>query len=145
VRIVLLLFVLSFSLIYALRRGGEPERAVAIIFILMIISDPLVHVVTPKKFTVLDPGHFIIDLIGWIALLGVALRAHRFWPLWVSALQTISLIAHISKLLDYSIHPVAYGIMQVAGSYPLLIILTIGTYNHQARLHRNGSDIPWNA
>jgi hypothetical protein len=135
VRIVLLLFVLSFSLIYALRRGGKPERAVAIIFILMIISDPLVHVVTPKKFTALDPGHFIIDLIGWIALLGVALRA----------LQTISLIAHISKFLDYSIHPVAYGIMQVAGSYPLLIILIIGTYNHQVRLRRNGSDIPWNA
>jgi hypothetical protein len=144
-RIVLFLFVLSFSVVYALRRGGEPERAVAIILILMAISDPLVHVVTPEKFTVLDPGHFIIDLVGWIAMLSIALRAKRFWPLCVSALQTISLIAHITKFLDYSIHPVAYGIMQVASSYPLLITLIIGTYNHQKRLRRIGSDAPWNA
>jgi hypothetical protein len=109
----------------------------------MLGIDPFVHALTPVTFARLDPGHFIIDLLGWSALLVVAIRARRFWPLWVSSLQTISLIAHVTKFLDYSIHPLGYATMQVSSSYPLLIILMIGTYNHQARLQRVGSDPPW--
>jgi hypothetical protein len=142
-RLILFLTLLGVSVIYALRRGGEPERAAAVVFILMTISDPFVHALTPLSYIKLDPGHFIIDFTGWVLLLAIALRANRFWPLWVSSLQTVSLIAHIAKLLDYSIHPVGYAIMQVASSYPLLLILIIGTYNHEKRLRQSGSDRPW--
>jgi phosphoglycerol transferase MdoB-like AlkP superfamily enzyme len=109
----------------------------------MLISDPFVHAFTPKRFSVLDPGHFIIDILAWLAFFAIALRAQRFWILCVSSLQTISLIAHVAKLLDYSVHPTAYGIMQVASSWPLLILLIIGTFNHRARLQQNGKDPSW--
>lgn len=143
VRLVLFLTLLAVSLLYALRKGGGPERAAAIVFIFMTISDPFVHALTPYNYAKLDPGHFIIDLMGWCALLVIALRAERLWPLWVSSLQTISLIAHITKYLDYSIHPFVYAIMQVASSYPLLLLLILGTYNHQVRLQQSGNDRPW--
>jgi hypothetical protein len=143
VRLVIFLTLFAISVLYALRKGGGPERAAAIIFIFMTVSDPFVHALTPPTYVKLDPGHFIIDLLGWAALLFVALSANRFWPLWVSSLQTISLIAHVTKFLDYSIHPLVYAIMQVSSFYPLLIILMIGTYNHQMRLQHKGSDPPW--
>ena len=142
-RLILFLMLLSLSIVYAIRRGGEPERAVAIILIFMTISDPFVHAITPLTYIELDPGHFIIDLGGWSACLVVALRAQRVWPLWITSLQTISLIAHVTRLVDYSVHPTAYAIMQVASSYPLLMILIIGTRNHQQRLLQNGSDPSW--
>lgn len=142
-RVFLFITLLVCSVAYALLRGGKPERAAAIIFILMAISDPFVHEFTPLTYSLLDPGHFIIDMLGWCALLAVALRAKRIWPLWVSSFQSVSLIAHITKFLDYSIHPVVYAIMQVSSSYPLLIILIIGTFNHQQRIRLNGSDPHW--
>jgi hypothetical protein len=143
VRLILFLTLLIGSVTYALLRGGKPERAAAIVFLLMAIGDPFVHEFTPPTYTILDPGHFVIDLLAWCALLAIALRAKRFWPLWISSLQTISLIAHVTKLLDYSIHPTVYAIMQVSSSYPLLIILVIGTLNHQRRLRGSGSDPHW--
>lgn len=142
-RLVVFLILLLTSTFYALLRGGEPERAAAVVVIAMTLSDPFVHALTPYTSADLDPGHFIIDLVGWFALLAIALKANRIWPLWVSSLQTISLIAHVAKFLDYSIHPLAYAIMQVSSSYPLLFILGIGTYKHQKRLQQIGKDPPW--
>ena len=142
-RTTIFLVLLVLSIAYALKKGGAPERAAALVFVLMTISDPFVHALTPMQYTAIDPGHFGIDLAGWGALLVIALRARRFWPLWVSSFQTVSLVAHVVKFLDYTIHPVAYGAMQVAGSYPLLILLMIGTFNHQKRLAKNGNDPHW--
>lgn len=142
-RIIFASFLFLACVGYALWKGGRPERAVALTFILMIGADPFVHSLTPATYVDLDPGHFIIDFVGWAVLLYVALRALRLWPLWVSSLQTISLIAHVIKLLNYSIHPLVYAIMQVSSSYLLLTVLTIGTYCHQKTLHRIGSDLPW--
>jgi hypothetical protein len=143
VRLIFYLLLLCASVFYALRQGGGPERAAAITFILMNISDPFVHAFTPTQFDALDPGHLIIDFLGWLALFTIALRAKRFWPLWVSSLQTISLIAHVAKFLDYSIHPIAYFTMQVASSYLYLVVLIIGTYYHQKRRKKNGNDPSW--
>ncbi|GAB5486497.1 MAG: hypothetical protein Pars2KO_00670 [Parasphingorhabdus sp.] len=142
-RIAFFLLVLAAVVIYAIYRGGTPERAVASVALLAVSLDPFVHSVTPVAYSKMDPGHLVIDVIVWGAFLWVALRANRFWPLCVVSLQTIALVAHIAKLMDVSIHPQAYFIMQVASSYPLLITLAIGTYCHQRRLKEHGTDPSW--
>ena len=129
--------------IYALYRGGGPERWVASVVIGMVLLDPAVHVFTPLNYTALDPGHLIIDAIAWIGLFAIALRANRFWPLCVVSLQTIALVAHATRLLDMTIHPKAYMIMQIASSSPLLALLMMGTFYHQKRLKTIGSDRSW--
>lgn len=140
--IVFLLF-LGAICIHALYRGGGPERWVAGIVIGMVVLDPAVHLFTPLEYAKLDPGHLVIDLAGWIGLFAIALRANRFWPLCVVSLQTIALVAHAARLLDVTIHPKAYMIMQIASSYPLLALLLIGTFNHQKRLKAFGTDRSW--
>lgn len=139
---VFLLF-LGAICIYALYRGGGPERWAASVVIAMVVLDPAVHIFTPLEYATLDPGHLVIDLAGWIGFLAIALRANRFWPLCVVSLQTISLVAHSARLLDMTIHPKAYMIMQIATSYPLLVLLLIGTYCHQQRLKAKGIDRSW--
>ncbi|WP_337658988.1 hypothetical protein [Sphingorhabdus sp. Alg231-15] len=109
----------------------------------MVVLDPFVHTFTPAEYATMDPGHFIIDFFAWTVFLAISLRARRFWPLCVVSLQTIALVGHLAKLMDVSIHPLAYMIMQVASSYPLLVTLAIGTYFHQQRLKVNGTDPSW--
>tara|TARA_R110000824_G_scaffold132349_2_gene294810 strand:+ start:38 stop:478 length:441 start_codon:yes stop_codon:yes gene_type:complete len=137
------LLLLLTSCIYALYRGGGPERWVASIIIGMGALDPLVHIVTPLEYATVDPGHLFIDLAAWLCLLAVALRANRFWPLCIVSLQTIAIAAHTARLLDVTIHPKAYMIMQIASSYPLLIVLMVGTFYHQKRLKSIGTDRSW--
>ncbi|MEH6789181.1 hypothetical protein [Parasphingorhabdus sp.] len=142
-RTSIFLLLLAISCVYAISRGGAPERWVAAIIIGMGALDPLVHVVTPLEYAKVDPGHLFIDLAGWLGFLCVALRANRFWPLWVAALQTIALVAHMAKLLDVTIQPKAYMIMQIASSYPLLVVLMIGTFCHRKRLKTIGTERSW--
>ena len=142
-RIFVFLLLLVTSCVYALYRGGGPERWVACIIIGMGALDPLVHLVTPLEYATVDPGHLFIDLLGWLCLFAVALRANRFWPLCVVSLQTIAIVAHTARLLDVTIHPKAYMIMQIASSYPLLVVLMVGTFYHQKRLKSIGTDKSW--
>lgn len=144
-RVIFYLSLLAICAIYALRRGGAPEKATAIAIILMVASDPLVHFVTPTRYTRLDPGHLVIDGLALLAFLAIALRANRYWPLWVSALQLIAVVAHVARLIDVEIHKAAYGLMQVLWSYPMLILLALGTRAHQARLRRCGVDRSWSS
>jgi hypothetical protein len=142
-RTFIFLLFLGAICIYALCRGGGPERWSAAIVIGMLLLDPAVHIVTPLEYAKLDPGHLVIDLAGWFGFFAIALRANRFWPLWVVSLQTIALVAHATRMLDVTIHPKAYMIMQIASSYPLLAALMIGTFLHQKRLKAIGTDRSW--
>ncbi|MEP3227084.1 MAG: hypothetical protein ABJO01_13990 [Parasphingorhabdus sp.] len=128
---------------YALWRGGAPERAVAGSYFSIWLLDQALHFVYASDFTELDPGHLVIDLLIWVAFFTVAMRAKRFWPLWLASLQTIAVVAHSAKFLDVTIAPRAYLTMQIASSFPVLILLAFGTYNHQKRLKENGFDPSW--
>jgi hypothetical protein len=129
--------------VYALARGGAPERWVAGTALGMVAADRLLHLAFPADFSAVDSGHLIIDVSGWVILTYVALRARRVWPLCVASLQTVTLMAHVARGLDDSMLPQAYGAMQVAASYPLLVLVAVGTYLHQRRLLLNGNDPPW--
>tara|TARA_R110000824_G_scaffold211072_3_gene397027 strand:+ start:11980 stop:12420 length:441 start_codon:yes stop_codon:yes gene_type:complete len=142
-RTLVFIFLLGAICIYALYRGGGPERWVACVVIGMVALDPAVHLFTPLEYATLDPGHLVIDLVAWTGLFAIALRANRFWPLWVVSLQTIALVSHATRLLDVTIQPKAYMIMQIGSSYPLLAALMIGTFFHQKRLKAAGIDRPW--
>lgn len=137
------LFVLAIVAIYAIVWGGGPERAMAAVCLSATILDPVVHIVTPLEYSQMDPGHLVVDLFAFVGFLAISLRAKRFWPLCVTSLQLISLVAHFAKLVDVSIVPRAYFVMQAASSHPLLITIAIGTYCHQLRLKADGTDPSW--
>ncbi|WP_254054462.1 hypothetical protein [Sphingorhabdus sp. EL138] len=142
-RFVFYVSLLALCSLYALLRGGAPERTIAISYFATWILDRWVHYFTPAEYAEMDPGHLVIDFIIWISFFIVAMRARRFWPLCLVSLQTIALVAHTAKLMDVTIVPRAYFVMQYAVSYPVLITLAIGTYCHQRRLKIYGTDPPW--
>ena len=97
----------------------------------------------PAHFATVDTGHLAIDLFAATSTISLAIVAHRFWPMSAAVLQILPLLAHFSRALDLSMHPIAYLTMQVASSWLLPPLLALGTWRHRLRLQRNGSDPSW--
>jgi hypothetical protein len=122
--------------LYALWRGGADERIVAITCLagtaatLLAIS-PLRH-----RYAGVEEGLMLVDLAVLAGFITVALRSKRFWPLWVAGLQLTTSLGHVLKGIDQDLLPRAYGAALQFWSYPILIILAVGTFRNHQRLRR---------
>jgi hypothetical protein len=131
---------LALCLIYALRSGGPPERiGAAILAVGSVISMALVLGRADHHRSV-EIGVLLIDVACFAAFTILALRADRFWPLWVSALAGLGVLGHAGRLsLGPDIGRGAYIISLVLWSYPILVVIAIGTFNHHRRNARGGA------
>jgi len=145
IRIAIFVVLLVAVAAFALRKGGGPERAMAIILMAMAGADQALHLFVPPHFASIDTGHLVIDLAAAATTTVLAVTAHRFWPMVAAVLQILPLAAHIGKAADMSVHPVAYQTMQVAASWPLLPLLAVATWRHMRRIRASGSDRSWHA
>ncbi|HYN45718.1 MAG TPA: hypothetical protein VES64_03410, partial [Allosphingosinicella sp.] len=68
---------------YALRRGGPPEKVTAILFTLGAYYTVAALSESIPRFRSVEVEVLIVDLFLLVALVALALRADRFWPLWV--------------------------------------------------------------
>jgi len=122
---------------YAWWRGGADERTVAMTCLagtaatLLVIS-PLRH-----RYAGVEEGLALVDLGVLAGFITVALRSKRFWPLWVAGLQLTTSLGHILKGVDQDLLPRAYGAALQFWSYPILIILALGTFRYHRRLRRS--------
>jgi hypothetical protein len=118
---------------YALWRGRSDERIVALVCLVATIASRLAFSPLHVRYTSIETGLLLIDLGVLAAFVFVALRSPRFWPLWVAGLQLTSSTAHLMKAIDENLLPMAYGAAIALWSYPILIILAIGTWRGQRR------------
>jgi hypothetical protein len=109
---------LAIVALYVLFQGRRDERYVGTILVLGVIATHLVVF-----------GGFL-----WVAL-----RSERFWPLWIAGLQLTTILGHVLKAIDAHLFSRAYGAALVFWSYPIVLILAIGTWrSHRRRLHEDG-------
>lgn len=129
--------------LYALLKGGAPERVGSTIIgfgsfmSLVAVSGP------SARFVAVEVGVVLVDVAACVAFVILALRAERYWPLWVAALQCIGTAGHAAKLLDPGVIRLAYAFVLAFWTYPMLLLIVLGTWNHQKRLARNGVDKSW--
>lgn len=142
-RIAIFLALMLLALGYAAWKGGAPERVMAGIALMMILLDSLLLSDEVAVYGSVDWAYLTLDLIGATATFILALFAHQFWPMIAAVLHMLPLLAHLSRVLDVSMNPVAYLTMQVASSWLLPPLLILATWRHQQRLRRNGSDPSW--
>jgi len=135
---------LCLAILFAARKGDEPERLVAIILVASFVFDVPNHLIfgDPTWFEV-NPGHFVIDVWALLTFTWVALRANRGWPLWISATQLIVVMAHFAKLLEIDEARRSYWILTVVPGLLQLCGLIIGTWAHDARQRRIGRYSAW--
>lgn len=130
--------------LFAVRKGEEPERLVAAVLLSTFALDAVNHAMfgDPAFFAV-NPGHVVIDGWAFLTLLWVALRANRGWPLWISASQVIVVLGHLAKIVDLSLVRYGYWVMTQVPATLQVIVLAIGTFAHMRREARIGRYHSW--
>lgn len=141
-RIILFNVLLLATCGYAIMRGGTPEKLTGW---LLIAAAGLTFVTgwRPAMFQQVEITMFLIDLTLLAGLVVIALKADRLWPMVLAAFQLDSAAIHILKLVDADMISITYALMVAIWSYPMLLILAIGTLRHQRRLAQFGEDRAW--
>lgn len=121
---------------YALWRGRSDERIAAGVCLLASIATRFAISPLSSRYSSLEPGLLMIDALVLAAFVAIALRSQRFWPLWVAGLQLTTSLSHLMKAIDADLLPRAYGAAAALWSYPILLILAVGTWRGQRMLLR---------
>ena len=129
--------------LYSAVKGGQPERRAVMIFVLGTILTVIAASSPEHRFAQPEVGILIADLAMLAAFLMLALNAERYWTIWICSMQIIQVLSHIPKMLIPELLPQAYFVIGAIWAYPMLIVLTIGTYRHQQRLRLYGADRSW--
>lgn len=128
----------------ALRKGGQPERWLAITFIAAFFAGTAADLVRGSPgFLHFDPLYLAIECAVLAMLLFVALRANRWWPLCASALQLIVVITHLVKYFQISGMSGVYWGMTTIPSYLQLLMLLAGIFAHVQRTEKMGPYPDW--
>lgn len=124
---------------YVLLRGRRDEREAGLVLVLGVIATHLVISPLKTRFASVETHVFAVDLIVFMGFLWVALRSERFWPLWIAGLQLTAIMGHVLKAVDIHLFSKAYAAAMVFWSYPIVLILAIGTWrSHRRQLSDKG-------
>ena len=139
---VTLALILS-AITLAMWLGDWPEKAGALIISAQVIANVIGFQIVAFHYVKIDPIGAIADTAGFLSFCAIALHARRIWPLWVSSLQLITVMAHVVRALAINIHPVAYAMMSWAPSDLIPLTLIWGTANHWRRKRMGVNKPPW--
>ena len=135
--------VLFGACLYALAAGGAPERWTAAVFLGGALMTFLLPFQPNVSYHTVHLRILAVDCLVLLGLVGIALRADRFWPLYVSALHLLTIAIHGVKALDPTLVPWMYAGASAKIAYPMLVLLALGVIRHRHRLALFGSDRDW--
>ena len=73
----------------------------------------------------------------------LALRSHRYWPIWAAGFQLLAIITHWAHSLDRTLNGWTYMTAGIIWGYLLVGTLAVGTWNvWRRRAYPTASDDP---
>lgn len=122
---------------YALVRGKTDSRIVAMVFLVGNFATATVRSWMGSGYSSIEAEILAVDILALLGFIYVALTSDRFWPLWVSGLQLTTSLGHLMKAFDADLLPLAYAAALRFWSYPILLILIVGTWRSSRRSDRD--------
>lgn len=123
---------------FALFKGGRDERLVALTCVVGTIATHFVLSPLRDRYAAVESGVVVVDVVVLACFIVVALISDRFWPLWVAGLQLTTVAGHFFKAWQTDASPIVYGATLQFWSYPILVILGIGTWRRARRVMFEG-------
>ena len=141
VRVSLFWLLLLTSCGYALWRGRKYERIAALVFVTATILSIVGH--SPRlRYVEIEATDLIVDTAVLFALIAIALASDRFWPLWVAGLQLVGSMSHLMKAIHADLLPTVYGAAERFWSYPILVVLLLGSWRQDRRSRKEQAATP---
>ena len=135
--------VLLAAFAYALLRGGAPERLLGLAMLIAAVSTQLLQDEMAVRFAGVELNVLLVDLTLLGVMLTITLHADRFWPAWATALHLLGTGAHLARALSPDVIRLTYAVLSAAWSYPIVLLLVIGTVRHASRIRSKGWDLDW--
>jgi hypothetical protein len=114
--------------LFAFRSGRRDERIAAGVALGASVLTLIAHSMTIVDYAVVEGSDMLIDVAVLASFVVIALQSQRFWPLWAAGLQMTGTLAHLMKAIDPSLIPHAYAAAARLWSYPILLIIIVGTW-----------------
>ena len=117
--------------LYAFRKGGRGERLAAAGILAATYLTVLVISPAAVRFHHLEAAVVMVDVALFALLLLISLQTEKFWPLWLVAMQGLTILSHLAPYVPHMV-PWAYQRASVVWIYPMLIILGFATRRHHS-------------
>ena len=113
---------------YALLRGDPSAKVVATTVILGSLLSAVLIEQTSELWQGSEPGIFVIDGIMLVIFVAIMIKSDRFWPIWTTAAQLLSVLAHIGPLLRHAHIAVPFAVGEQLWSWFILAQLAYVTW-----------------
>lgn len=129
---------------YALVRGGAPERVGALMQVAAFVLTIALHrTLDAVGFRAPNLATAVVDVALLVALVCLAVRSTRFWPLWLAGWQLAANIAHLAKLLDPGMQATGYAVQAQIWAYPMILATAAGAWRYRARCRAGVVEPAW--
>ena len=139
-------YALLFGLaIFAWLKGDGPEKWTANVLVGMVVLYHALHLAFPHDdtFDGIIYQHFVLDLLVLVALVPIAMRANRIYPICILAAQLLAVVTHFNRGAVPDGMEFAYWLLTRAPSYIQIVAFAIGLAFHRRRIRRHGSYRSW--
>ncbi|MBD2840805.1 hypothetical protein [Erythrobacter rubeus] len=129
-----------------LRWGGAPERAVACVFVgLLILPIVVIEAITGDALIFAGGGVYFatMDTVTAIAFTMIALYANRNYTLWIAGFQVVAASAHAVRFAVDVVTPLAHAVLVIGPSYFQIILMALGLFRHIRRKKLYGEYRDW--
>lgn len=128
---------LLLSCSYAVIMGGGAEKAGSIMLVTAALLSWFATLASAAPYVRMELTIALIDIGLFAGLCFLALIADRYWPLWLTSMQLVTISSHPAfGIADQKI-PIAYAVASTIWAYPMLFLLAIGTYRYRVRTRTN--------
>lgn len=142
--IVLFYLVLTAACISAARWGEKPEQIAAAAMVMGAVLTRLVgHGLGDADQ--IRWGVFAVDLLLLSILFGLALNANRIWPIWLAALQCVTVLAHLIHWLEGDRHAWVYAASITVTGYLMPPLVICAAWRVRQRRKRGERAPCWSA
>lgn len=130
---------------FAFWKGGPPERIMASMLLVAFVASVYIGAQGQDDFITIAIPILMVDGMLFAGMVGLALKADRYWPLWIAGIHATTLTTHLIKALNPSLLPTVYALAAALSSFPIMIILVVATFRHQERVRQHGTDFSWSS
>ena len=130
--------------VWAFAQGDAPERWAGTVLSAAVLAAVVVSAFgQPDDYRGVILVYLIGDSLVFLALIPLAMRANRIYPIWLLAAQLIAVAMHFQRELVPGIHPLAYFVLVHGPSWVQVAAFAAGMTAHRRRIARFGSYRSW--